>query len=83
MRLILLALAASACLQAAGDPRAVDEANAAVAFAREGKYELAVAKYKAALKLDPALPGLRRRSRRSSRPSRAIRTTSRRARCSG
>jgi tetratricopeptide (TPR) repeat protein len=42
----------------AGDPRAADEANQALALAREGKYEQAIPHYRAALKLDPGMPGL-------------------------
>jgi tetratricopeptide (TPR) repeat protein len=39
-------------------PQAVDEAARGTALAREGKYELAIQHYQAALRLDPKLPGL-------------------------
>ena len=59
MKSALVALLGAACLWPAADPRAAAEADAALALAREGKYEQAIAHYKSALALDPALPGVR------------------------
>jgi len=39
-------------------PEALAEAARGTALARDGKYDLAVQHYKAALRLDPHLPGL-------------------------
>ncbi|MGD0012834.1 MAG: tetratricopeptide repeat protein, partial [Bryobacteraceae bacterium] len=54
----MLLLAFCACLWAASDPKAVAEANAALALAREGKYELAIPHYRTAIALDSRLPGV-------------------------
>src|SRR5579885_3693270 len=54
----LALLVVAAPLWAATNPRAAAEANAGLELAREGKYEQAVPHYRAALALDPSLPGL-------------------------
>jgi len=53
---VLLLLAG--CTWAATSPTAVEEANAGLALAREGKYELAIPHYRAAIAADSHLPGL-------------------------
>jgi len=58
MKSALLLPVFTVCLWCAADPRAAAEANAGLALAREGKYEQAISHYRAALKLDPAMPGL-------------------------
>ena len=58
MKSVVLLLASAACLWAAAGPAALDEANAGLRLAREGKYELAIARYRAAIALDPDLPGI-------------------------
>jgi len=52
------ALVLAACQLPASSPEAVAEAARGKALAQEGKYELAIQHYKAALKLDSHLPGL-------------------------
>ena len=59
MKSALVALLGAGCLWPAADSRAETEANTALALAREGKYEQAIAHYKSALALDRALPGIR------------------------
>ena len=56
--LALLLLLSLGSLQAADSVRAVAEANAGLALARQGKYDQALPRYRAALALDPHLPGL-------------------------
>ena len=46
MRPLFALLVTALCLCAAGDPRALSEANAALALARDGKYESAIAHYR-------------------------------------
>ena len=48
----------AACLPAATNPKAASEADAGLALARQGNYEAAIPHYRAALKLDPQMPGL-------------------------
>jgi tetratricopeptide (TPR) repeat protein len=52
------ALVLAACQLWAAPPQAVAEATRGAALAREGKYELAIQHYNAALRLNPHLPGL-------------------------
>jgi tetratricopeptide (TPR) repeat protein len=59
MKSALILVLFAARLWPAGDPQAADEANRALALAREGKYEQAIPHYLAALKLAPGMPGLR------------------------
>jgi tetratricopeptide (TPR) repeat protein len=47
-----------ACTWAAADAGALAEANIGLGLAREGKYELAIPHYRAAIALDPHLPGI-------------------------
>ena len=56
IRVLVFVLAA--CQLWAADSGAVAEAAQGTALAREGKYELAIQHYKAALRLNPHLPGL-------------------------
>ena len=58
MKFALLLLGFAICLPAAPAQSAAAEANTALALARDGKYELSLRHYRAALALDPALPGL-------------------------
>ena len=58
MKCALLVLASAVCLASATDRKAVDEANAGLALARDGKYQLAIPHYRAAIALDPRLPGI-------------------------
>jgi tetratricopeptide (TPR) repeat protein len=58
MKSALMLVLFSAHLWPAGDPQAAAEANTALGLAREGKYEQAIAHYRAALKLDPGMPAL-------------------------
>src|SRR5271157_6338641 len=57
-RFVLAVLACAACLWASTDPRAMTEANTGLALARQKKYELAIPHYRAAIALDPHLPGI-------------------------
>lgn len=54
----LVVLMSAAPLWAAPNPRAVAEANAGLELARAGQYDQAIPHYRAALQLDPALPGI-------------------------
>src|ERR1035441_5625836 len=54
----ILGFVLAACPLWAAVPEAVAEAARGAAFARDGKYELAIQHYKAALRLDSAVPGL-------------------------
>jgi tetratricopeptide (TPR) repeat protein len=54
----ILGFVLAACSLWAAVPEAVAEAARGAAFARDGKYELAIQHYKAALRLDSAVPGL-------------------------
>jgi len=54
----ILGVVLAACQVWAAVPEAVAEAARGGASAREGKYELAIQHYKAALRLDSHLPGL-------------------------
>src|SRR5579872_37915 len=54
---LVLAMVA-APLWAATNPRAAGEADAGLALARQGQYEQAIPHYRAALALDPGMPGL-------------------------
>ncbi len=54
----ILGVVLAACQVWAAVPEAVVEAARGGALAREGKYELAIQHYKAALRLDSNLPGL-------------------------
>lgn len=56
-RAIMLLLSGVYVLSAVG-AKALDEANAGLALAREGKYQLAIPHYRAAIALDPHLPGI-------------------------
>jgi len=56
IRVLIFVLAA--CQLWAADSAAVAEAARGTALAREGKYDLAIEHYKAALRLNPRLPGL-------------------------
>lgn len=58
MKFVFLLLVVGFPLLEAADPKAIAEANRAVALAHEGKYNLAVQHYRSALVLDPTLPGL-------------------------
>src|SRR5450755_3276402 len=58
MKSFVLLLVSAAYLWAASDPGALAEANTGLALAREGKYELAIPPYRAAIALDPHLPGI-------------------------
>jgi len=58
MKYVLVALLSAACLWAATDPAAIVEANSGLELARQGKYELAIPHYRAAIALDPQLPGI-------------------------
>jgi len=58
MKSAFILVLAAATLQPATDPRAAAEATAGLDLARAEKYEQAIAHYRAALKLDPAIPGL-------------------------
>ena len=54
----ILGVVLAACQVWAAVPEAIAEAARGGALAREGKYELAIQHYKAALRLDSHLPGL-------------------------
>jgi Flp pilus assembly protein TadD len=54
----VLCVLAAACLLRAATPDAVAEAARGAALAREGKYDLAIQHYRAAVKLDSHLPGV-------------------------
>src|ERR1035438_1376536 len=58
MKRAAILLAVVACAWAAADAGALTEANTGLGLAREGKYELAIAHYRAAIALDPRLPGI-------------------------
>lgn len=58
MRRLAVLMAFAICAWSATKDDAASEANAALALARAGKYEQAIARYKAAIALDPALPGI-------------------------
>ena len=58
MKCVALLLASAAWLWAASDPGALAEANTGLGLAREGKHELAIPHYRAAIALDPHLPGI-------------------------
>lgn len=58
MRRLLILLVFATSLEAATKDDAAAEANAALALARAGKYELAIPRYRAAIALDPGLPGI-------------------------
>jgi tetratricopeptide (TPR) repeat protein len=58
MKFVLVLLVSEAAGWAAADSRAVAEAHAGLALAREGKYELSIPRYRAAIALDPHLPGI-------------------------
>ena len=55
---VLAVLACAACLWASTNPGAVAEASTGLELARQGKYELAIPHYRAAIALDPHLPGI-------------------------
>jgi tetratricopeptide (TPR) repeat protein len=58
MNTVITLLLTAAFLSAEGDPKATAEATAGLTLAREGKYALAIPHYRAALALDPNIPGL-------------------------
>src|SRR5471032_1228604 len=58
MKSVVLLLVAVACLRPASGPEALAEANTGLGLAREGKYELAIAHYRAAIALDPHVSGI-------------------------
>ncbi|MGD0046427.1 MAG: tetratricopeptide repeat protein [Bryobacteraceae bacterium] len=55
MKSVLIPIASVACTWAAADAGALAEANTGLGLAREGKYELAIPHYRAAVKVDPHL----------------------------
>src|SRR5471032_1947316 len=58
MKSVVLLLVAVACLRPASGPEALAEANTGLGLAREGKYDLAIPHYRAAIAVDPHLPGI-------------------------
>src|SRR5450759_5637992 len=58
MKSAVILSALVACSWAAAETGALAEANIGLGLAREGKYELAIPQYRAAIALDPHLPGL-------------------------
>src|ERR1039457_7445127 len=58
MKSVPILLAVVACAWAAVDAGALAEANTGLGLARDGKYELAIPHYRAAIALDPHLPGI-------------------------
>src|ERR1039457_7074211 len=58
LRPVAMVPAVVACGLAQADGGALQEANTGLGLAREGKYELAIPHYRAAIALDPHLPGI-------------------------
>jgi tetratricopeptide (TPR) repeat protein len=58
MKSVAMVLTVVACAWAAADGGALAEANTGLGLAREGKYELAIPHYRAAIALDAHLPGI-------------------------
>src|SRR5208283_5875570 len=58
MKSVLILIASVVCAWGAAGAGALAEANIGLGLAREGKYELAIPHYRAAIALDPHLPGI-------------------------
>src|ERR1019366_2717479 len=58
MKSVAMVLLVVACARAAADAGALAEANTGLGLARAGKYGLAIPHYRAAIALDPHLPGV-------------------------